>query len=308
MTISYHEICKNIFSEKDFIDNSLLGIGVLQDGRIIYANTTISKQFGYSLNEIQEKDFWRKIIHPDDLSIVRKKIETKLKEKNYNTTRYKCRILLKSGKPKWIEVFSINFYYNNRLAILFTIIKIPEPTPVFELTSNNLAKLSVVEELLKRFNIPYRILKTEDFHKDLEEKFLQQKIILKDAEQKFRHIFKTSPYSILLLNFEGRIIECNYLTEKLFEYNKDELINKKFLEFINFPSNQRSLLEDVFKKLTKGEKLPPIEIQCFTKEWKIVWVKMFNTLVRLYNEILIQVIIQDISHIFLNKFRNSFNH
>ena len=297
MTISYKEICKNIFSEKEFIENSLLGIGVLQDGRIIYANNTILRHFGYSFDEIQEKDFWMKVIHPNDLPIVKKKIELKLKEKKYNTTRYKCRILLKSGEPKWIEVFSKNFYHNDRLAILFTIIEIPEPTPIIEISRIDLAKLNVVEELLKRFKISYRILKTGDFHKDLEEELLKKKIALKDTEQKFHHLFETSPYSVVLLNFKGRIIECNCVTEKLFNYKKDELIGKKFLEFINFPTYYLSILEDAYEKLTKGEKLPPIETQCYTKEGRTVWVKMFNTLVRLYNEILIQVIIQDITQI-----------
>ncbi len=110
MMINYQDICKNIFSEKEFIENSLLGIGVLQDDRIIYVNNTILKLFGYSFDEIQEKDFWMRVIHPDDLSKVRKQIESKLKEKKNNTTRYKCRILLRSGEFKWVEVFSKIFY------------------------------------------------------------------------------------------------------------------------------------------------------------------------------------------------------
>ncbi|MFW9876912.1 MAG: PAS domain-containing protein [Candidatus Thorarchaeota archaeon] len=161
MTINYKDICKNIFSEKGFIENSLLGIGVLQDGRLIYVNNTLLKNFGYSLNEIQEKSFWMKVIHPNDLIIVKKKIELKLREGNDNTTRYKCRILLKSGEHKWIEVFSRNFYYNDKIAILFTIIEIP--TPLIEISTNDRAKLNVIEVLLQKFQISYRILKKEDF-------------------------------------------------------------------------------------------------------------------------------------------------
>jgi len=295
MGITYQDICKNVFSEKDFIDNSLLGIGVIQDGRIIYANSTLFNLSGYAFEEIQEKDFWMKIIHPNDLSIVKKKMEVKLKEKKYNTTRYKCRIILKSGERKWIEVFSKNFYYNDRLAILFTIIEIPKPTPVIKLSTNDLAKLSVVEQLLKGFNIPYRILKTGDLHKDLEEKLLKEKIELKEAEQKFRHLFETSPYSIILMNFKGKIIECNPVTEKLFKYKEEELIGKNFLEFITFPSNSLPILQEAYKQLTKGQKLAPFEIQCFTKEGRLVWVRTSATLIKLYNEILIQVITQDIT-------------
>ena len=295
MSISYQDICKNVFSEKDFIENSLLGIGVIQDGRIIYANNTVLNLFEYSFEEIQGKDFWMKVVHSDDLSIVEKKMEVKLKEKKYNTTRYKCRIVLKSGESKWIEVFSRNFYHNDRLAILFTIIEVPKPTSVIELSTNDLAKLSVVKQLLKGFNIPYRILKTGDLHKDLEEKLLKEKIKLKEVEQKFRHLFETSPYSVVLLNFKGRIIECNSATEKLFKYKEEELIGKNFLEFTTFPSNSLSILEEAYRQLTKGQKLGPFEIQCFTKEGRLVGVRSSATLIRLYNEILIQVITQDIT-------------
>ena len=159
MAISYKEICKNVFSEKDFIENSLLGIGVIQDGRIIYANNTALSLFEYSFEEVQEKNFWMNAIHPDDFDIVRKKIESKLQEKKYNTTRYKCRVITKSGKIRWIEVFSKNFYHNDRVAILFTIIEIQTPSPLIELSINNLAKLKIVEILLQQFGIPYRILK-----------------------------------------------------------------------------------------------------------------------------------------------------
>ncbi|MFW9971478.1 MAG: PAS domain-containing protein [Candidatus Odinarchaeota archaeon] len=295
MTITYKDICKNIFSETDFIENSLIGIGVLQDGRIIYANNTILKHFGYSFDEIQEKGFWMKVIHPEDLSIVKRKIEFKLKEKKYNTSRYKCRILLKSGVSKWIEVFSKNFYHNGRLAILFTIIEVPEPAPIIELSTINLAKLNVMEELLQRFKVPYRILKTGDFQKDLEEKLLQEKIALKDAEHMFHHLFETSPSSIILLNFKGDIIDCNRTSEKLFNYTKDELIGKNFIEFLNFPAKDRFILENAYDHLTKGEKVPPIEIHCFTKNGRAIWIKMTITLVKLHNEIIIQMIIQDIT-------------
>jgi len=87
MTINYKEICKNVFSERDFIDNSLLGIGVIQDDNILYANNTILDLCRYSFEEVLEKDFWMRVIHRDDLSIVKRKIKFILKEKKCNTTR-----------------------------------------------------------------------------------------------------------------------------------------------------------------------------------------------------------------------------
>lgn len=443
MIIRYQDICKNIFSEKEFIDNSLLGIGVLQDYRIIYVNNTILTQFGYTLEEIQEKDFWLKVIHPDDLSIVKKKIENKLKDKTYNMTRYKCRIILKSGEITWIEVFSKNFYRDDRLAILFTIIEIPKPSPLIELSTDDSAKLSIVEEILKSFKVSYRVLrpknsqrdistrteyideikksyerfervinnildvtieinsdgslvflspqvfkifgyypkeliglnafdfvhpedlplirtkmkeavikeeilyseyriyhkngyyipvstrgcvykeqgalkfigvirniserkklekkllnlktKCETLNNDLKERIHEDIIKIKESKEKFHHLLETSPYSVILMNFEGSIIECNSATVKLFKYEKDELLGKNFLEIIAFPSKSLSKLEEGYEQLTKGQKLEPIDIQCYTKDGNLIWVKISSTLARLYNEILIQLIIHDIT-------------
>lgn len=443
MIISYQDICKNIFSEKEFIDNSLLGIGVLQDYRIIYVNNTILKQFGYTLEEIQEKDFWLKLIHPDDLSIVKKKIETKLREKKYNITRYKCRIILKSGKITWIEVFSKNFYHDDRLAIFFTIIEIPKPSPLIELSTDDSAKLSVIEEILKSFKVSYRVLRPKDsqrdigtrteyideikksyekfervinsildvtievnsdgtltflspqtyhifgyhpkeliglnafdfvhpedltlirtkmkeavineeilyseyriYHKngyyipvstrgcvykeqgalkfigvirniserkklekkllnlktkcetlsnDLKERIYEDIIKIKETKEKFHHLLETSPYSVILMNFKGSIIECNSATIKLFKYERDEFLGKNFLEIIAFPSKSLSKLEEAYEQLIQGQKLEPLDIQCYTKDGRLIWVNISSTLVRLYNEILIQLIIHDIT-------------
>ena len=152
-----------------------------------------------------------------------------------------------------------------------------------------------MEQLLKGFNIPYQILKTTDLHKDIEQKLFEKKIELKESQQKFHHLFETSPYSVVLLNFKGKIIECNSATEKLFKFKKDELVGKNFLELIALPSESLSLLKEAYKQLIYGQKLEPIEIQTFTKEGRSVWVRASGTLVKLYNEILIQVITQDIT-------------
>ena len=45
------------FLKKNFLDNSLLGIGVFQDGRIIYANNTLLNLCRYTFEEVQDKDF-----------------------------------------------------------------------------------------------------------------------------------------------------------------------------------------------------------------------------------------------------------
>jgi len=55
------------------------------------------------------------------------------------------------------------------------------------------------------------------------------------------------------------------------------------------------MLEEAYKQLTKGQKLAPFKIQFFAKEGRLVWVQISATLLKLHNEILIQVITQDIT-------------
>lgn len=127
MSIGYNEI-SDLFLDAYWIENSLISIAVLQEGYIIYINQTALNLSEYSRDEIQQEKYaWKKIIHPEDLSTVLDKINEKLMNKKPIITRYKCRIITKSGKVKWIEILSKNTIYNGKLALLTTLIEIPDP-------------------------------------------------------------------------------------------------------------------------------------------------------------------------------------
>lgn len=263
MVINYQDICKNIFSEKEFIENSLLGIGVLQDNRIIYVNNTILKLFGYSFDEIQGKDFWMRVIHPDDLSIVKKQIETKLNERKYNTSRYKCRVLLKSGDFKWIEVFSKIFYHNNKIAIIFTMIEIPKPTPLIELSTNDLAKLNVVEELLKNFKISYKIFKPLDLDRETEGKkeYIDE---IKKSYEIFEKVINNLLDVTVEVNSEGIF---NYLSPQCFDifgYRPEELIRSNAFDYVH--PDDLSLIRTKMKEAILKEEIIYVEYKAYHKE------------------------------------------
>ncbi|MHA1914171.1 MAG: PAS domain-containing protein [Promethearchaeota archaeon] len=443
MPIDYQDLGQTIFSEKEFIENSLLGIGVLQNGRILYANNTLLRIFGYNFDEVRDYNFWMDVIHPEDLPKVKTEIEVKLKGEMGSTTRYRCRVLLKSGEFRWIEVFSKNFSHNEKKAILFTTIEIPKPTPLIEISTSDSAKLNVIEELLTSFKIPYKITKPldkfteidrrEEFvnkikesyeryekvinnitdvtievnpdgtfgfvspqsfdvfgyrpqeltgvslfdfvhpddlpfiteklkeavmkgeilstefrtrhkngqyipvfsrggvyreqgtikfvgivrniseRKSLEEKFLSMKnkceelsndleekvkeniIKLKETKEMFHHLLETSPFAVILMNFKGTVIECNSTVEKIFKYKKHEILGKNLLEVITFPAQSLSKLETSHSQLTQGQHSDPLEVQCYTKDGNLIWIKTSRTLLKLYNEILVQLIIHDIT-------------
>jgi PAS domain-containing protein len=53
-------------------DQSLMGMAIIQDGKLKYVNSTMSNINGFSINEMlnwESKEFI-KFIHPDDISLV----------------------------------------------------------------------------------------------------------------------------------------------------------------------------------------------------------------------------------------------
>ncbi|MFW9820192.1 MAG: PAS domain S-box protein, partial [Candidatus Thorarchaeota archaeon] len=85
--------------------------------------------------------------------------------------------------------------------------------------------LSITSSLVKIGN---RTL-TQAIIRDITEKKNAEKK-LRDSEVKYRHLFESSPYSIILIDRKGKIIDCNPATEKLFNRKIESLINKNFLD------------------------------------------------------------------------------
>lgn len=117
----------------------------------------------------------------------------------------------------------------------------------------------------------------------------------KESEEKFRYLFENSPNSIILLNLEGVIIDCNNTTEKIFGYKKEELINKFCNQDSIIPPKYLPEIKNKSKEIYKGEVPEPIEIQVYKKDGSPVWVNMQFALFKIGKKILIQLIIQDIS-------------
>ena len=111
----------------------------------------------------------------------------------------------------------------------------------------------------------------------------------------------------MILDFKDNIVDCNSKTYKLFKYKKEELLGKNFLKFIALPANTIAILEAVYIKLIKSQEVELIEIQVYTKDGKLVWVNSLAILIRLSNEIVIQVISQDITEEKLKKDNKEWN-
>ncbi|MFW9902405.1 MAG: PAS domain S-box protein, partial [Candidatus Thorarchaeota archaeon] len=127
-----------------------------------------------------------------------------------------------------------------------------------------------------------------------EKKNTEQKIT--ESEIKYRHLFEKSPYSIILINRKGKIIDCNPATEKLFNRKIETLINRNFLDITIKPEKSLPLFKDRYQSILQGLVPEPLEVQIArSKTGSIMWINIDDSLVEIGDETFFQVIIQDIT-------------
>ncbi len=118
----------------------------------------------------------------------------------------------------------------------------------------------------------------------------------KSIEERYRSLFDNSPNGILIINFNGHIVDANSTFEVLMGFDKNYLIGKPIDESKEiFPDEIKSFFKRIFKASFKGEFLEPIEMRILRKDGKFIWVMIQTSIVKISGKTLIQFIFQDIS-------------
>ncbi|MBD3343147.1 MAG: PAS domain S-box protein [Candidatus Lokiarchaeota archaeon] len=118
---------------------------------------------------------------------------------------------------------------------------------------------------------------------------------LKESEKKYRHLFESSPYAILLADLKGKIINRNSTSEKLFGYKTEEFIGKKFSETPVFTPEALKEIKKRFREFLKQGKIGPFEYQIYRKDGSMAWVSTQSSLIDLGDQTIIQTIVRDIT-------------
>jgi PAS domain S-box-containing protein len=109
---------------RTFVDNSLMGIYVTQDGKLRFANRRLIEMLGYSEEELLGTPFLD-LIHPDDRGRARERGIQRYAEKHPpGYGRY--RAITKSGDIRWVEAIGTLVDFQGRRAILGNINDITE--------------------------------------------------------------------------------------------------------------------------------------------------------------------------------------
>ncbi len=108
---------------KIITEQSLVGIIIIQDGKLIYFNKRVSETSGYSIEEIKgwnPNDFL-KVIHPEDRESVAEQARKRQLADPEVIDKNKFRIIRKNGEIAWIRVSTKRINYEGRTANLVMI-------------------------------------------------------------------------------------------------------------------------------------------------------------------------------------------
>ncbi|MFX1572234.1 MAG: PAS domain S-box protein [Promethearchaeota archaeon] len=127
-----------------------------------------------------------------------------------------------------------------------------------------------------------------------EKKTAEQKIM--ESEIKYRHLFESSPYGIILVNRKGQIVDANPATETIFGRNIEELINESFLTIRIKPEKVLPLFKQRYESILNGKVVKSLEVQITrSQDGRKIWISIDDSLVEIGGETIFQVIVQDIT-------------
>lgn len=105
------------------IEQSLVGIGIIQDGKIVFASPYLLKAFGYDGEELIGKEA-RSFIHPDDYRWVKERASEMLSRGL--PIPYEYRLQAKNGDYRWVMEVVTLITFKGRRAVLTTAIDVTE--------------------------------------------------------------------------------------------------------------------------------------------------------------------------------------
>ncbi|MHA1461289.1 MAG: PAS domain-containing protein, partial [Promethearchaeota archaeon] len=124
-------------------------------------------------------------------------------------------------------------------------------------------------------------------------KTLEQEI--KESEEKYRGLYESSPISLTVTDSKGVILNVNSASEKIFGFNKNEAIGKKYTDLGIYSPEQIEIFKNNYEGALKGKKLKPLDFKIKRKDGTLAWINVQNSLKKIGNEILIEGIAQDIT-------------
>ncbi|MFH1977623.1 MAG: PAS domain S-box protein [Pseudomonadota bacterium] len=110
---------------RNFAEQSLVGINLIQDGVFKYVNPKFADIFGYTVEECLNNMKFIETVYPNDLPVVEDHIRRRLSGEA-KQTRYEFRGIKKTGEIIHVEIFGSSCLFNGKPAVTATMLDITE--------------------------------------------------------------------------------------------------------------------------------------------------------------------------------------
>lgn len=134
---------------KSLAEKSMVGIYMLQEGMITYANPRLAEIYGYELDEIIGLK-WKELIYPPDLPLVAENIR-KRETGELDAVHYEFRGLKKNGSLLHVDTYGTSVMYGGRLMAIGTQLDITDRKRAEQELATRTAELARSNAELEQF-------------------------------------------------------------------------------------------------------------------------------------------------------------
>ncbi len=112
---------------RTIVEQSLQGLAVVQDFRILFANSALAEISGYPVEEMLSlsPEEVKSLVHAEDRDLVWRRFRDRLAGKS-TSPHYEFRIVCKDGTVRWLEMFATRIDYRGKLAVQAAFMDITE--------------------------------------------------------------------------------------------------------------------------------------------------------------------------------------
>ena len=250
------------------VEQSLQGLIVLQDFRIVFANTAFVEISGRSVEELLSLSPEEVVamIHPEDQALVWGRFRDRLEGKPV-PPRYEYRGVRKDGAVRWLEMVASRIEYRGKPAIQGAVVDITERKQAEEALQRAHDELELrVEE---------RTAELAKANEELQAEIAERKHTaeaLRESEERYKTLTENSLTGIFILQ-DGRYVFVNDRFAEIHGYKPEEMYEKYHLEFIH--PDERDVLKQITSRRLNGEAVPQrYEVRRLRKDGKTVWCEM----------------------------------
>ena len=116
------------------------------------------------------------------------------------------------------------------------------------------------------------------------------------AEERYKYLFENSPNAILLIDFNGLIVDSNSTTKKLFNLDKEHFIGKSINDFDNFFLFEvRKYFKKIFQASFMKDFPEAIEVKVKLGDDDFIWVEIQASIIKQSQKTLVQLIFEEIT-------------